>query len=118
MTTLIFLMALLALGIYLLNTKYDISGIIITVICSVFLILHCVGYFTASYNYEMFKTKRNSFEQTLQMARESGNPIETAAIIKDVSAWNQKLAALQYDNKTPFFNQYIDDRIESLKPIK
>lgn len=119
MITLIILIVLVAIGGYL-TTKwdYDVLGTIICVIFGFWLIIHSLLWGLVSYEYGLFVEKRNAFEQTLQVARENGNEYETAAIIKEVAQWNVKLAEAKYDNKTMYFDQYIDDRVELLEPIK
>ena len=119
MITLIILIVLVAIGGYL-TTKwdYEVLGIIMCLIFGLWLIIHFFAWGLVSYKYGLFVEKRNAFEQTLQFARENGNEYETAAIVKDVAEWNQKLAEYKYDNKTIFLDQYFDDRIELLEPIK
>jgi len=119
MITLIILIVLIAIGGYL-TTKWDYEGLGI-IMCAIFglwLIMHSFCWGLVSYEYGLFVEKRNAFEQTLNEARNNGNEYETAAIVKEVAQWNQKLAEYKYDNKTIFFDQYIDDRIELLEPIK
>lgn len=82
------------------------------------MIVHLGHFLTVNYRYEVFLSKRNAFELTLKNSRENGNELESAAIVKDVAKWNQKLAAAKYNNKTLFLGQYIDDRVEDLQPIK
>lgn len=119
MITLIILIVLVATGGYL-TTKwdYEILGALMCIIFGLLLLIHSIAWGTASYNYGLFVEKRNAFERTLNEARKNANEYETAAIIKEVAQWNQKLAEYKYDNKTLFFDQYIDDRVELLEPIK
>jgi transposase len=119
MTTLIILIVLIAIGGYL-TTKWDyyVLGTIMCLIFGLWLLLHSIAFFTVEYRYGLFVEKRNAFEQTLNEARKNGNEYETAAIVKEVAQWNQMFAEYKYKNKTIFFDQYIDDRIESLEPIK
>ena len=84
----------------------------------ILLFLHSLAYFTANYNYGLFVAERDAFEETLKEARENGSEYEIAAITKDVAEWNRALAELKYSNKTLFFDQYVDDGIELLEPIK
>ena len=119
MITLIILIVLVAIG-GCLTTKWDseLSGIIMCLIFGLWLITHSFAWGLVSYEYGLFVEKRNAFEQTLQVARENGNEYETAAIVKGVAKWNVKLAEAKYDNKTMYFDQYIDDRVDLLEPIK
>lgn len=123
--TTIILITLIALGIRLYNKNdpysyimYDFYGFVICLIFGTWLIIHIVGMAKASYEYELFVQRRNAFEQTLNSARENGNQYETAAIVKEVAEWNTTLATEKFYNKTAWFDQYIDDRIETLEPIK
>lgn len=121
MITLIILIVLVAIGGYFLTTAklvYEILGFIMCVIFGTFLLIHSIAYFTVEYDYGLFVEKRNAFEQTLNDLRKNGNDYETAAIVKEVAKWNQELAVYKYDNKTIFLDQYIDDRVELLEPIK
>lgn len=119
MMTLIILIVLLAIGIRLTYTdNLWILGVIMAVCFGAYLPIHSFAWGLVSYEYGLFLEKRNAFEQTLKVARENGNEYETAAIVKEVAQWNVKLAESKYDNKTLFFDQYIDDRVELLKPIK
>ena len=119
MVTLIILVALTSIGVYLHHKyEYEIYGLFMWLGFGALLIIHCLYYLTVSYNYGLFVAQRNSFEQTLNEARVNGNEYETAAIVKEVALWNQELASYKYDNQTIFFDQYVDDRIELLEPIK
>lgn len=119
MITLIILIALIAVGIIMVkNYDLEATGFFISFICGICLLLHIVGISLKSYNYELFVVKRNAFSETLKSARECGREYETAAIVKEVSSLNTDLASIKYDNKTIFFDQYIDDRFDLLEPIK
>ena len=120
MITLIILVALVAIG-WVVSVKsydYEVIGTIVAVLSGIYLLVHlaCIG--LSSYDYEMFVVKRNAFSETLKSARENGNEYETAAIVKEVANFNTELASTKYNNKTIFLDQYIDDRFDSLTPIK
>lgn len=122
MITIAITVALIILGIFLM-IRYDfevwsVAGVIVAFASAMYLIGHLVVWNLVEYDYGMYKTQRESFEQTLQASRESDNPYESAAIVKEVAAWNTQLARLKYKNNTLFWDQYIDDRIEDLEPIK
>lgn len=55
---------------------------------------------------------------TLNNSRENGNELEVAAIVNNISKWNEELSQTQYENTLFFIDDYIDDRVDSLKPIK
>jgi len=119
MTTLIILIALVGIGYYLIiKDDYDLLGFTMCWIFGTWLVIHIVVLSLVSYNYGLFVTQRDAFEQTLKTAREYGNEYETAAIVKEVARWNINLAKAKYENNTIFLDQFIDDRIELLEPIK
>lgn len=122
MVTLLFLTALAVICylIYRSNEYHQLEVLAIFGLLLLVIILpfHLLSWCTTGYAYEKFVQERNAFEQTLNNARNSGNQYETAAIVKDVAEWNQQLAVYKYKNNHWFFDQYIDDRIETLEPIK
>ena len=120
MITIIILTILIGLGIYLTAKTYDYDtlGGIMVLIFGIWLTIHTICILTVSYSYEMFVIKRQAFEKTLNDFRKNGNKYETAAIVKEVAEWNVKLAEYKYDNTTLYFDQFIDDRIETLEPIE
>lgn len=119
MITLIVLIVLIGIGVYF-STTWDFEGLGIAMILifGIYLFFHAIAWGLVGYNHDIFVQKRNAFEMTLKNARENGNEYETAAIVKEVAAWNMKLAVDKFDNKTFILDQYVDDRIELLEPIK
>jgi len=73
-------------------------------------------YMPVSFN--SWVAKRDAFESTLIESRLNGNELETAAIVGKVAEWNESLAESKVWKETWLLNQYIDDRIYTLKPIK
>lgn len=120
MITLIILIALVAMGVAIHQNsyKYDILGGLLTALSGFYLIIHIILISVKSYDYEMFVVKRNAFSETLKSARESGKESEVASIVSVIADFNTELAAIKYDNKTIFFDQYVDDRFDLLEPIK
>ena len=123
--TTIVLLGFVFLGIYLVKTSdyldttgKEIIGFLTIVLFGVVLVVHVISLSLVTYEYNSFVVKRDSFQQTLKNARENGNEYETAAITKNVAEWNVKLAQSKYDNTTLFFDQYIDNRVMQLEPIK
>ncbi|MCK9446276.1 hypothetical protein M0Q50_05230 [bacterium] len=109
------------LGIRLINhwdDDYNIVGWFVTVIFAITFVLNGILLLTVEYDYNIFKTKRDAFEKTLQNSRKSGNSLESAAIISEVAIWNIQLAEKKYDNNTYIWGRYISDKIETLEPIK
>lgn len=120
MITLIILLALTAIGGYIIKTSYDydFGGFMMVMCFGLWAIIHATIFFTQSYYFELFVEKRNSFEMTLNNSREKGYEYEAAAIVKEVAEWNMKLAEDKFDNKNWYLGQFVDDRIETLEPIE
>ncbi len=123
MELLIILSVLFIIGVVIIKkshwtSDYDMIGFIISMISGIYLILHIVGWSVSSYSYNVFLVKRNAFVETLKEARKGKNQFEVAAITKDVSEWNQKLAEAKYDNNIFLLKDYVDDRVINLQPIK
>ena len=114
------LIILIAVGFLLSDPRIDLPslGFIIVIASALYLLIHVIEWSTAAYDYNLFVAKREAFIYTLSSARQSGNQIELAAIVQDISKWNQDLAEAKYDNSTFLLGDYVDDRIEQLKPIK
>ena len=119
MIILTILIVLILIGIGLVHRDYCLEGgISMIMVFGIYLISHIVCWSVASYEYNQFILRRNSFEQTLNNARQNNNPYEIAGIAKEVSNWNIELVKGQYKNKLFFLKDYIDDRIDLLEPIK
>jgi hypothetical protein len=115
----IILVALIAFGLWKERTDdYGTDYILLVLFSSAVLFFHLLFVGLASFDHGEFVAKRNAFESTLQNARESGSEMESAAILKEVSEWNQRLASRQFSNSQLLLDPYIDDRIDNLKPIK
>jgi len=98
------------------------SGIEFLTICTIviliaILIVHSIFIATKRYEYNIFATKRTAFIETLENSRRSMK-YQNIALTKDISNWNIQLASKKYHNKVPIIGQYIDDRFETLTPIK
>tara|TARA_R110000868_G_scaffold76573_5_gene220151 strand:- start:520 stop:888 length:369 start_codon:yes stop_codon:yes gene_type:complete len=122
MVTLVVLITLIALGIFSVN-RYDsflgeVGGILLSISAAIGLLFHLIAFGLVGYNFNQFVAQRDAFELTLNNSREGGNEYEAAAIIKEVATWNIQLAQMKYDNSTLLADQYIDDRVEDLEPIK
>lgn len=118
MIILIILLVITGFGVYLFRQKYEGWAIVIFCIFGGYLLIHIVGWSTASYDYNKMVAKRNAFIATLTYTRKYGKEIELAAITKNVSEWNQELAEMKYDNSVWLLDSYTDDRIDSLKFIQ
>jgi hypothetical protein len=122
MITFIILLAFIILGIYLAKTHdfdgWDFVGMMFATVGGICIVIHLLAWGLRSYDYELFFTQRQAFEMTLHDARQNNNPLEVATIVGKVAEWNEELASSKYNNSTLFLDQYIDDRIDTLEPIK
>lgn len=120
MITTIILLTFLGIGIYLKRTsmEFELTSFFFIIFSSIILLIHLLFWSLSSYNFNLFNTERDAFKQTLEISRESGNLLETATIVTEISDWNQKLASVKYHNSIYILDCYIDDRIEELEPIK
>lgn len=121
MVTILILTLLIIIGIKIMGSRNGNvagAGAVLVLLASLFLIGHLFVFLPKSYSYGKWIAERDSFELTLREARQNGTEMERAAIIKEVAEWNRKLATAKYDNSHWFFGQYVDDRVETLEPIK
>ena len=118
----IILLAIFIVGILLNIFGGDYAwidvGIFMWAIGGIFLMIHMTEVIMQSYNYNGFIVRKNSIQQTLEESRKSGSDLERAAVLQNVIDFNTSLANKQYNNSNWFFGTYIDDRIDSVKPIK
>ena len=114
------LSVLFVLGIIILKKSYDyeFSGVILSLIASIYLIYHTLLWSLASYDYNKFVTKRKAFIETLEYARKNKSQFELVSITREVSEWNQQLESSKYDNTVFLLKDYVDDRIMYLEPIR
>ena len=117
MITLTILIVVIGVGIYLERIGV-VWGIILCVVFGACLLMHIPGMLLKTYAYNQFVVKRNAFQETIVNARKNKNQYEVAAISQEIAKFNIELAEAKYDNSTFFLDQYVDDRIESLEPIK
>lgn len=120
MIILISLVLLFFVGFFIAKKSYDFEflGIVISGIAGMYILIHVLFWATASYDYGVFVAKREAFVETLNAARENNNPLELAAITKEVSDWNQQLAASKYNRSVFMLKDYTDPRIKYLQPIR
>ena len=112
---------LLIVGIVLIVNSYDydsIGGWSLAIISIIVLIFNTIQMLTPSYDYEILLAERNSYQESLNQLREIDNEFETLAIGEDIIDFNQHIARQKVQNKSWFYDSYIDDRIETLEPIK
>ena len=120
MITFLVLVCFLIAGIVLTfseNIDYEILSIPIISFSLALLIFHTPSWLSINYRYQMHIVERNSFIESLEIARSNKNTIELAAISKDIIEYNKDLAVTKYENQG-FLDCYIDDRFMDLKPIK
>lgn len=120
MITLIILLVLLVIGILILkycDYVFAWIGYILTIPSILMLLFHLCIWPFISYNYEIIESEKIAIQKTIDTSRQFDNPLENAAITNKIIEFNTNLAYEKYKNKTLFFDQYIDDRIETLDYI-
>lgn len=100
------------------NDLLHFIGFCTSVIFTTILFLHLLFISTVEYEYNIWLAKRNAFEETLSAARQSGNKYEVAAIVSEISKWNEELSVAKFKKDHWYFSQYYDDRVKTLEPIK
>ena len=111
---------LLALGLLLIFASdfEHIGGWIFTIVSVIVLSFNTVELLTSKYDYELLVAKRDSYQESLNNLRKLDNDFETLAIGQDIVDFNKGIAIQKVQNKSWFYDVYIDDRIETLEPIK
>ena len=94
------------------------SWILLGLFVSALLMGHLFSIVSRYVDYEEIVIKRSVIHNVLVELRKVENNIESAAVLKDIIDFNTSLAKMKYYNKTFLFGQYVDDRIESIEPIK
>jgi sensor domain CHASE-containing protein len=100
------------------NDFFEFIGLVLSVVFSIVLIIHILSIVSIEYDYNIWLAKRNAFEETLSAARQSGNKYEVAAIVSEISKWNEELSVAKFKKDHWYFSQYYDDRVKTLEPIK
>lgn len=100
------------------NDGWHVTSFILGCIFSIWLILHTICWSLTAHTFNKLVVSRQSFVETLEESRKNGRELESAAILKEISGFNQRLASEKYNNQIWFLGQYVDDRIETLEPIK
>ena len=122
MITSVILSSLILLGIFigfeLTYTENKYVANFLTAFVAFILFVHILCISLASYSYESFAERGKVIQKTLNHIRKQDNDLESIMLIESVMEWNIELAKSKYNNSTLFFDQYIDDRIEKLEPIK
>lgn len=124
MITLIVLVLVIAAGgllhkhCYWSNDLLAFIGLTTCFLGGMALLIHLALLLTKEYTYGKWVAEREAFTQTLAEARENGSEIERAAIVREVAEWNARLAKAKYDNAHWLLGQYVDDRVDSLEPIR
>jgi len=121
--TILLILLILIVGFSLIALKVEMIGLeiismLIAACLGLYLIFHVILWSTSSYSYNKWVLERESFVETLKESRDNGRELESVAIIKEVAEWNKSLISNKYDNKTFLLGDYVDDRVETLKPIK
>lgn len=122
MINLIILIAIIITGLILPKDKYygdrSFLSICLLMIGSVLLASHLVAISLVSIEYNAFKASHEQLKVDLENSRKLNASYEKAAILKEIIHHNQIIVSNQVLNKNWFIDQYIDDRVDELKPIK
>jgi len=110
----------LIIGIFLIATSdYESLGGWVLISISVFVVFfNTIELSTSEYDYEVLVAERDSYQLSLDGLRAIGQDFETLAIGQDIVDFNKLIAVEKVQNKSWFYDIYIDDRIDSLQPIK
>jgi len=108
---------LLVIGIFLMLAE-NWGGAILIVISLIVLPFNTIELLSPEYDYEIMVAERDSYQESLNQLREIDNDFETLAIGQDIVDFNKHIAREKVQNKSWFYDVYIDDRIETLQPIK
>ena len=100
------------------NEFFGFMGLALSLVFSFVLTIHVLFIVSVEFDYNTWLTKRASFEQTLDVARQGENKYEVAAIVADIAKWNEQLAVAKFKQTHWYFSQYYDERVQILKPIK
>jgi hypothetical protein len=117
----IILLVLFVVGIWLERRTwdYDVLGALMAVISGILLLCHALALILHPLEIKSNLIKYEATKVTLQTARENNtDPLERAAIVKQVSQWNEQIASWQYYNSMWFFDQYIPDEVDDVEPIQ
>ena len=117
MLVLIILLSFIVIGSILVINNILGLGLILVILSTPFIIVHCVKFFSQGYQYNLYEQEYNSLKESLYYNRENGREIEAASVLNEVIEMNKDLATKKYKNKT-ILGYYIDDRFETLKPIR
>lgn len=119
MTILIIIIVLLLIAMFILaKTDYGLLGAFLSIWLLICLLIHIIFWAKAGYEYGSLATERKAFVETLNGAREHGNPIELATITTQILDWNKRLADAKYNRSFFLLRDYYDKRIEQLQPIR
>ena len=120
----IIFLVLVIIGIRLLY-KYDgynegnlLGGWLLIIIFGISLIINTVNLMTVSYYFDVYEKQMQAHQETLDNVRANEFEFETATIALDIISVNKNLARYKRENQSWFYDIYVDDRIDSIKPIK
>ena len=116
--TIIFVVVLI-IGIFMaLSYDFEGSGWALIICSFIVLTINTIELLSVKYDYEVLKETRNAYQQTLDDLREVNNQFETLAIGIEIVEFNKHLATEKVQNRTWFYGVYMDDRINSINPVK
>lgn len=114
------LIVLIAIGVYIAYKLYGYEtwGVILQFVAGIYFLIHIIFIIMAPIEYRTISAKREAFVETLEAARQSARELEAAAILKEIVEWNSQLAMRKVVNSYWLLDDYVDDRLLLLKPIK
>ena len=116
------LLAIIFICVFLVKKDYNatlsISSIILAICAFVYIFMHLIMWLTCSYSFDKALLERKELVDILELSRKNKNNLESATIYKSILEFNNTLAVAKYDNTFFFLDDYIDDRIKYVEPIK
>ena len=100
------------------NGIESLISFILSLIFICWLLGHSIEWVSASHDYEILKAEVETYQETLDNIRDTENNFERGTIAESILKLNVIINNNKIQNKTWFFDVYIDDRIDSLKFIK
>jgi predicted membrane protein len=125
MYTLIIAVILLAIGIWL-NKKYsysssglDVVGMLLILVSSTTILVFIIGLPMSRYEYQGKLRAYTAFKETVINARNNDiSDIERAAILTEITKWNEWIVKSKYKNSISFFDPFVPDEINDLKTFQ
>lgn len=121
MINLIAIVLLIIIGVVIAKksqTDWEFVGIVIAGLNIILLFIHVSTWAFVPVSFDRFVAKHNQLQIDLDNSRNSDDSYERVAILQVITRHNQVIAENKQLNKNWFYDQYIDDRVDSLKTIE